>query len=286
MDTIKKWIINYYLWIMLGFSILAIGFACASIYEAYKLFNIKNEPIIEKKIKIIKKSVENTKSNNLSKKEIDIKVIGGDTFKEILEKLENKKIISKNVLLNYLENNNINLEGIIFEGEYKIPMDSSPQEVISILTKPYEEWIINEYNNYKGINKSPLEIIIIASMIEKEAAIDEERPIIAGVIYNRLKNNMKLQIDATVIYALGEHKANLSYKDLKTKSPYNTYIIKGLPPGPICTPSQESIKAALNPIEHSYLYYVVSSYGSKKHNFAETYDEHLENVAKYKKTIK
>ena len=123
-------------------------------------------------------------------------------------------------------------------------------------------------------------------MIEKEAAEDSERPIIAGVIYNRLKNNMKLQIDATVIYALGEHKSRLTYEDLKVNSPYNTYIIEGLPPGPICTPRKASIEAALNPDMHSYFYYVLSSYGSQKHLFAETYEEHLSNVEKYKTTVK
>jgi UPF0755 protein len=114
----------------------------------------------------------------------------------------------------------------------------------------------------------------VASLIERESANSEERPIIASVIYNRIRQGMPLQIDATIQYALGEPKAELSLLDLKVDSPYNTYENPGLPPGPIASPSRESIQAALEPADTNYLYYVLDAEG-KEHFFTNDYDEFL-----------
>ena len=116
-------------------------------------------------------------------------------------------------------------------------------------------------------------------MIEREARLDSERKIIAGVIYNRLSKNMPLQIDATVVYALGRHKEMVTYKDLEIDSPYNTYKYAGIPPGPISCPGKASLEAALNPAQHSYYYYVAKGDGS--HYFSKTYAEHLQAKQKY-----
>lgn len=285
MRNLKQWAINYYLWIMLGLSIIGASFGWVTVYQVYQIAVFKNEPAAVQTFKVIVMPDEKNAKDNEIRKEIKIKVNPGDKVGNIAKKLEDAQVVPEDELFIYMENNNISLEGIVFEGEYSLPAPSSPKETIAILTGPYKEWIKTDYRKYKDIDKSPIEIITIASMIEKEAAEDSERPMIAGVIYNRLSNNMKLQIDATVIYALGEHKSRLSYEDLKVQSPYNTYIVEGLPPTPICVPKNESIQAALNPISHSYYYYVVSAYGSRQHHFAETYDEHLINVAKYKSTM-
>jgi UPF0755 protein len=115
-------------------------------------------------------------------------------------------------------------------------------------------------------------------MVELEVAKDEERPIVAGVIENRLKRKMPLQIDATLLYGIGKWR-RLTFKDYKEiKSPYNTYTHQGLPPGPICSPTVKSIEAALHPATHNYLYYVAMPEGY--HLFAETYKEHLANIKK------
>jgi UPF0755 protein len=114
----------------------------------------------------------------------------------------------------------------------------------------------------------------VASLIEKEAATPEEKPLIASVIYNRLHKDTPLQIDATIQYALNRPKADLSLADLKVDSPYNTYRHKGLPPGPICSPSRESIQAALDPAATDYLYYVLRADG-RKHYFTRSYDDFL-----------
>ena len=105
------------------------------------------------------------------------------------------------------------------------------------------------------------QLVTVASLIEKEAASPEEKPLVASVIYNRLDRDMPLQIDATIQYALERPKANLSLHDLKVDSPYNTYENKGLPPGPICSPSRDSLEAALNPEQTNYLYYVLKADG-------------------------
>jgi len=105
-------------------------------------------------------------------------------------------------------------------------------------------------------------------MIEREAMIDREKPIIASVIYNRLEKNMPLQIDATILYALGRHKRKVLYKDLRVKSPYNTYRNRGLPPGPIASPGFQSIVSALHPSRTNYLFYVATGKGD--HIFSQS----------------
>ena len=130
--------------------------------------------------------------------------------------------------------------------------------------------------DYKG-KHSMAEIMTIASMIEREAKVESERPVIAGVIENSLAKKMQLQIDPTVLYTTTNGLYNAKkvyYKDLKVKTVYNTYVIKGLPAGPICNPSDTAIKAAMNPKKHKYLYYRTD--GSKKgtHVFTKTFDEH------------
>lgn len=124
-------------------------------------------------------------------------------------------------------------------------------------------------------NLTEYELVTVASLVEKESANPEERPLIAGVIYNRIRSGMPLQIDATVQYALGKAKEDLKFDDLDVDSPYNTYKNPGLPPGPISSPSRESIQAALEPAETEYLYYVLET-GGEEHFFTDDYDEFLE----------
>jgi UPF0755 protein len=124
----------------------------------------------------------------------------------------------------------------------------------------------------------------VASLVEKESAAEEERPVIAGVIENRLRKGMPLQIDATVVYAWrlrGENLTRVLHRHLEVDSPYNTYKIKGLPPGPICVPSKESWEAALKPEETPFLFYVAGDDG--KHRFSRTYKEHLKKIREIRK---
>jgi len=122
------------------------------------------------------------------------------------------------------------------------------------------------------------DLLTVASLIEREVAVAEERPIVASVIYNRLAKGMPLQVDATVLYALGGTKDRVLDEDLEIDHPYNTYKIPALPPGPIASPSLASIQAALEPEDTEYLYYVTKKDGSRTHLFAKTLQEHQRNI--------
>ncbi len=172
------------------------------------------------------------------------------------------------------------LEGFLFPDTYRIPETATAQDIIEMMLKNFTVvWKNNFAIEAEKSGMSIFDIITIASMIEKEAMVGDERTIISGVINNRLKINMSLQIDATVLYALGQHKNVVLYRDLDIDSPYNTYLYPGLPAGPIASPGQAAIAAALNPQKHDYLYYVAT--GDGRHYFANTYEEHLRAKAKY-----
>ncbi len=172
------------------------------------------------------------------------------------------------------------LEGFLFPDTYRITETTDAQAIIKIMLKNFASvWQDNFAKEAEKADKSLNEIITIAAMIEKEAMVAQERTTIAGVIENRLKIDMPLQIDATVIYALGKHKEKVYNIDLLVDSPYNTYKYGGLPAGPIASPGQAAIAAALNPQKHDYFYYVAKGDGS--HHFSKTHQEHLQAKAKY-----
>lgn len=152
-----------------------------------------------------------------------------------------------------------NLEGYLFPDTYLIKVGETPKEIIAKMVSRFEEMMKKATEETNTIVKDDdIETVVtIASMIEKEARINSERPLISSVIINRLNEHMMLQIDATVIYALGEHVDTVLYEHLETDSPYNTYSNYGLPIGPISNPGLESIKAALKPADTDYLFYVL-----------------------------
>jgi len=178
-----------------------------------------------------------------------------------------------------LENEN-RLEGFLYPETYFVPEDYNCQQVIVLMLNNFEQvWQKKFAEQAQAKNWSVYHTITLASLIEKEAQVPEERAMIAGVILNRLNAGMLLQIDASVLYALQRHKELVTYADLEVNSPYNTYKYAGLPPGPIACPGEAAINAALNPQEHSYYYYV--SKGDGSHFFSRTYSEHLQAQKKY-----
>ncbi len=169
---------------------------------------------------------------------------------------------------------NYKLQGFLFPASYEFYTDDMPHKIIDTMLKEFEK----QYNSL-GVSYDNLsEIITKASLIEREAKIDSERSKIAGVIENRLKNNMRLQIDATVVYAISDGLYDVErvlYSDLETNSPYNTYKITGLPIGPIANPGIKSIKAAINPDNHNYLYYRTDEHKNDgSHIFTENFEAH------------
>ena len=138
----------------------------------------------------------------------------------------------------------------------------------------------------KGANGlSAQQIVTMASLIERETAVDSERPTVASVIYNRLEVDMPLQIDAAIVYARGGGSQAVTYSDLEIDSPYNVYKNYGLTPGPICSPSISSIKAALNPDKTDYLYYVASAAGDGTHKFSSDYEQFEKDSQEYSESL-
>ncbi len=176
------------------------------------------------------------------------------------------------------------LEGFIYPDTYYFFEDATSEDIIEILLNTFEKKVwekLKTASNEKGYNH--LQLLTIASIVEKEAVVDNERDKIAGVFFNRLEIDMSLQSCATVQYALNKEKFSkvVTLEETQIPSPYNTYRYPGLPPGPISNPGIKSIEAVINPDTNKYLYFVAKGDGS--HYFSLTYDEHLEAIQKYLK---
>ena len=174
------------------------------------------------------------------------------------------------------------LEGLLFPSTYEISEKDTAREVVEMLAGQFEREAdgIDLARRATSVNLKPYEAIIVASMIEAETFRDEERAKVARVIYNRLNEGMMLGIDATVLYALGEHKQTLTSSDLDIDSPYNTRKVAGLPPTPIGAPGLASLEAALDPAEGDWLYYVLADCDGN-HAFSTNYDDFLADKAAY-----
>jgi len=173
------------------------------------------------------------------------------------------------------------LEGHLFPGTYNFPWDSTPGEVQEFLLRQFHRFFSDSLRSVaegKGLDENAL--LTLASIVEAETPLDEEKPLVASVYLNRLRKNMPLQADPTIQYAIPGPRRRLYYKDLRKDSPYNTYLHRGLPPGPICSPGAQSILAVLNPAETSYLYFVATGKGG--HNFSTTLSAHNRNIRRYR----
>jgi len=178
------------------------------------------------------------------------------------------------------------LEGFLFPGSYVIPRDADLETVLEIILTEFsaqvDDTLISGFTR-QGLSLS--QAVTLASIVEKEAVVDEEKPLIASVFYNRLAEGMRLETDPTVQYGLGYNselqtwwKSPLSSADLAVNSPYNTYIVSGLPPTPICNPDLGSLRSVAFPAETPYFFFRAACDGSGRHNFAITFDEHLNNA--------
>ncbi len=169
------------------------------------------------------------------------------------------------------------LEGYLFPETYLLPEGTPALPIVRRLVAEFERRWKPEWNaQLEKLGMTRHQVVTLASIIEKEARVASERPIISGVYHNRLKRRMLLQADPTVLYALGRHAARVLYRDLEVKSPYNTYRNVGLPPGPIASPGIASIEAALFPADVPFLYFVAHPDGH--HEFRATMREHNEAV--------
>jgi UPF0755 protein len=180
----------------------------------------------------------------------------------------------------YLPEGTQTLEGFLFPKTYEVPANSTVNQVIATLLGQFETEA-NElsWGRARKLGVSPYEVVIIASMIEREASLNQERSKVAAVIYNRLEDGMRLQIDATVQYAIPGENRILTFEDYEYPSPYNTYLHNGLPPTPVSQPGLASVEAALDPAEVDYLYYLLVDGNSGRHTFFESEAEFCAEAA-------
>jgi UPF0755 protein len=216
----------------------------------------------------------------------------GLTVKEIAALLDKKGVLDGRRFLAAAEDPKLletlpgrhitGIEGYLFPDTYTYTKGVTPEKFIRMMVEKFKKVYASLSGLKYRVNLTDNEIITLASMIEKETGSASERPLVSAVFNNRLKLGMKLDSDPTVIYGLGEKfYGNLTRDDLNTMTQYNTYMIKGLPPGPICNPGKESIIAAMSPAPVNYLYFV--SRGNGTHYFSVNYKEHQRAVSEYQK---
>lgn len=230
----------------------------------------------------------------------------GKTFRQIVDILYDRKIIKDKSrfiktantevfdygFLKDVPKRNDRLEGYLFPDTYEYDYNAGDREIIIKMMDNFDRKFKQSYRDMIANLPSAMtldKVVIMASIIEREARDPEDRYLIAGVLYNRLASKdatlRKLQVDAAIQYIIlkntGAYKDRVLYADLEIDDPYNTYLYEGLPPGPICCPGEASIKAALKPDETPYFYYVAKGDEAGSHAFAKTFKEHQANVKKY-----
>ena len=238
--------------------------------------------------------IEDLTSGGAQKSQTMFTVIEGSTIEQIGKKLEAEDIFTEEEFLQAVEKDygywfledipadapvKYKLQGFLYPDTYAIGEDMTAEDFVLVMLDQFnEKFTMEMQDRMKSLGKTVYDVVIEASIIEREAVVDSERATIAGVIKNRLDIDMKLQMCPTVLYPLTNgiyDKDTVTNSDTKLDSPYNTYMYKGLPPGPIANPGLSSLKAALNPEEHEYLFYHTDE--NKKdgsHIFTKTFEEH------------
>lgn len=226
--------------------------------------------------------------------EYAVTVTEGDSLREIADKLSDKGIVSREDFLSlasdekFLYTNDIDspsVEGYLFPDTYRIPKGMEPREAIAMMVNNLRGRLSFEMmERMEELGFSEREILTLASIIEKEAVTDDERALISAVYHNRLKKRIPLQADPTAIYGIKSSREKIMLSDLKRKSPYNTYVVRGLPPGPIASPGIKSIMAALYPADVPYIYFVSNNDGT--HKFSVSLAEHQAAVRAYREKKK
>jgi UPF0755 protein len=213
----------------------------------------------------------------------------GWTMSQIADYLERKQLTKRDEFLSWCYNaewirslgiETDSLEGYLFPSTYETYYPEKPQSLIKLMVTTFQANFTDEMRSRaKQLGLTPHEVVTLASIVEKETGHPEERPLIASVFDNRLRQKIPLQSDPTVIYGIKDFDGNLTRRDLESFTPYNTYVIPGLPPGPIANPGKAALLAVLYPADTDYLYFVSKNNGS--HVFSKTLKEHNRSVYKY-----
>jgi UPF0755 protein len=217
----------------------------------------------------------------------------GLTMFEIADQVERSKLATRAEFLQATRDASLirdiaprarTLEGFLFPATYQFPRRVSAHEVAAAMVRRFREVWSTQPNDPLPRGFTVEQVVTLASLVESETGIADERPVIAGVFYNRLRLGMALECDPTVIYALelaGKYRGSLFKRDMRFDSPYNTYRHRGLPPGPIANVGEAALRAALEPAKTDYLYFVSDAQGG--HFFSRTLREHNANVARYRR---
>ena len=247
--------------------------------------------------------LENKKENKLDELHSDRRLLVKVTFNDLRNKeqfagtianqieVDSADLIAYITDTSFLNSNGFTTENIVclfIPNTYEIYWNTSVKQFVERMQKEYETfWSADRKTRAKEIELTPFEIMTLASIVEKEQSRRiEERPMIAGLYLNRIKQRIKLQSDPTIIFANNDFSIRrVLNKHLKFESPYNTYIYFGLPPGPICIPSRNAIDAVLNAEQHEYIFMCAKGDASGLHNFAITNREHINNRNQYKKNL-
>jgi UPF0755 protein len=221
----------------------------------------------------------------------------GFTLSQIAQLLENLNLVEKKgflqkasspAFINALGLSQLagaTLEGYLFPDTYHLVGQTDPEEVIQMMVHRFRKVFGPDFaRGASELGISERDVVILASIIEKETSLSEEKPLISAVFHNRLKKKIPLQSDPTVIYGIKHFNGNLTKEDLTRPTPYNTYLLAGLPPTPICNPGRDSLLAAVRPAPVSYLYFVSKNDGS--HYFSSDIEDHNRAVWKYQKFSK
>jgi UPF0755 protein len=217
----------------------------------------------------------------------------GNTLADIKEKFINTRLMDEESwqlvrdreFLSSLDIDAPSLEGYLFPDTYNFAKGADPGDILKIMVQRLRTNFNQSLKRRaEELGMTEKEVLTLASIIEHEAIFDRERPLISAVYHNRLRKNMRLQADPTVVYGIKRMQEGITRRDLKRVTPYNTYVINGLPPGPISSPGSKSIRAALYPADVDYLYFVSKNNGT--HYFSRTGDEHLEAVILYQRRKK
>lgn len=239
--------------------------------------------------------IEDLMSGGAKKEEQMFTVPEGYTIEQIAKKLEKEGICTESEFLLAVEKDYdywflkeipedaeviYKLQGFLYPETYAISEEMTAEDIVTVMLEQFNrKFTVDMQNKMKAIGKTVFEVVIEASIIERETKIDSERATVAGVIKNRLEKGMRLQIDPTFLYPLTNGLYDITkstYEHTEYDSPYNTYRITGLPVGPICNPRLSSLEAALNPEEHEFLYYHTdTNKNDGSHIFTKTYKEHL-----------
>jgi UPF0755 protein len=215
---------------------------------------------------------EGSDLNSIKPKFIDAGLISDESW----------KIVYDREFLELLDVKAPSLEGYLYPDTYRFAKGTKPRDIFRIMVQRLRQHFDQELlKRAEEIGMSEREVITLASIIEKEVIYNTERPLVSAVYNNRLKRNMRLQADPTVNYGVLKKDNSITRSDLKRATPYNTYVIRGLPPGPIASPGIRSIRAALNPADSDYLFFVSKNNGT--HHFSRTGIEHMEAVMIYQR---